>query len=661
MPPLNKAKKSGLTLPGYNYLGPFNSLFNGKPTNKADEAARKHDFGYSDLLREGKNPYLYFNKHDQTFLDDLKDDYSFGGLLGKAVFKIKQAVAPSLGDTNKSAKIDRAAKRKLYFARSNKGAKKANMENTSADNNPDLEPDQQPDPAMAESRSVGSMGGGGKGGAGVGYSTGGWTGGTIFTENAVVTKNTRQFICDIKNGHLYKTVSINNSGEAFPQYGCTTPWSYFNFNQYSSHFSPNDWQKLVNEYVRFRPQKMRVKVYNLQIKQIVTDGAQGTTYNNDLTAGMHIFCDGSHSYPYVQMPWDEGCMPENPTEVWVLQQYAYLYAPYHNVDDMSQSLEGKLLRGVPLYMLENSDHEVLRTGEATEFTYSFGDCEWVENDIAYQMPQMMYNPLVKTRKVFSANRDGTQWMQQNGALKTGTWLPGPGIPNARTVVNPLNLSAGPLFVATANYDNTDGAYDSRAYSSGPIHGALAAYSSDAYLHYLPDDGGVGADNNVFVQDYKHTFTRDYEVAKNVNPDASSPAIANDWFMLPNQVWDSPSVGRYHPIWVKVPRVNRKTMFDTNDGTIPLEHPPGTIFLKLAKIPIPGNSNSFLNIYVTGQVSCEILWQAEKRGTKNWRPEFKHSVETMDRNSYKVDTNGKYLPALADFDTMQTRWGNVKTL
>lgn len=95
MPPINKAKKSGLTLPGYKYLGPFNSLFAGKPVNKADEAARRHDLGYTDLLDKGHNPYIYFNEHDEQLIQDLQTDRTFGGILAKSVFGIKKSSGAS--------------------------------------------------------------------------------------------------------------------------------------------------------------------------------------------------------------------------------------------------------------------------------------------------------------------------------------------------------------------------------------------------------------------------------------------------------------------------------------------------------------------------------------------------------------------------------------
>ena len=38
--------KRGLTVPGYKYLGPGNSLNRGQPTNQTDEAAKEHDEAY---------------------------------------------------------------------------------------------------------------------------------------------------------------------------------------------------------------------------------------------------------------------------------------------------------------------------------------------------------------------------------------------------------------------------------------------------------------------------------------------------------------------------------------------------------------------------------------------------------------------------------------
>jgi hypothetical protein len=40
-------ESDAFTLPGYNYLGPGNPLFNGEPTSKLDKVARAHDIEYN--------------------------------------------------------------------------------------------------------------------------------------------------------------------------------------------------------------------------------------------------------------------------------------------------------------------------------------------------------------------------------------------------------------------------------------------------------------------------------------------------------------------------------------------------------------------------------------------------------------------------------------
>ena len=103
MPPI-KRQPGGWVLPGYKYLGPFNPLENGEPVNKADRAAQAHDKSYSELIKSGKNPYLYFNKADEKFIDDLKNDWSLGGIIGSSFFKLKRDVTPALGNKERAQK-----------------------------------------------------------------------------------------------------------------------------------------------------------------------------------------------------------------------------------------------------------------------------------------------------------------------------------------------------------------------------------------------------------------------------------------------------------------------------------------------------------------------------------------------------------------------------
>jgi hypothetical protein len=83
----------GLTVPGYNYCGPFNSNDNGKPVNKDDAACKEHD-----LSEEYKDPkaYVFFNDADEKLIQELKDSTTFTGKAARRYFQWKKRVAPRM-------------------------------------------------------------------------------------------------------------------------------------------------------------------------------------------------------------------------------------------------------------------------------------------------------------------------------------------------------------------------------------------------------------------------------------------------------------------------------------------------------------------------------------------------------------------------------------
>ena len=678
----------GLLFPGYNYLGPFNPLDNGDPVNKADEAAKKHDLAYNNYINKGLNPYLKFNKGDQDFIDSLQSDSSLGGNFAKAVFHIKKQIAPALNEPKDTgeppAKKDKRAgnKRHLYFARLNKGAKKAKADNNNMDG--DMDNNEQgagegPAPAGGGGARSGGGGGGAAGGGGgggnhgVGVSTGGWIGGSILGQNRIITRNTRQWLCTIRDNHKYKQYTQWTLGSTnIHMQGYTTPWNMFNFNQYSSHFNPNEWQWLVNRAKRFRPVRMTVKIYNIQIKQ---ESNQDVTaqYTNDLTAGLHVLCDGEHAFPWTQLPWDKGCMPELPHSIWNLQQYAYITVASQAQDTTDNANELNIRCAVPMYLLEETDHAVIRTGESIAFHHEF-DCGWVDNTRSAAMHQMAcINPLVSSRLVaayLNSAGNAENEAQMRAYQKHGPWWPGPGYrdnrntsqngTNGETVFGPYVSVQKPEGMTYQSSVLTYGA------ATGPYVGGQSAenvggntINNANYLRFTPGDGDGGANrsNHFIKRTSVQTGTRDQALYR---ANGNSTTEIDKVYMMPNQMWDSAPISRYNPIWVKVPRVDRHTLLDTEDGTLPMTHPPGTIYVKLANIPTP-NGAGHLNIYATGQVSCEIEWEYEEHFNKNWRPERRIDAQHMRADAYKVNENGVYNLPQSYYETMPTRWGQEKVL
>ncbi|ASC49301.1 VP2 [Dromedary camel bocaparvovirus 1] len=529
-----------------------------------------------------------------------------------------------------------------------------------------VEEETAPQEAAAGSRAGAGGGPANAGTGGVGMSTGQWIGGGIITPTRFVTRNTRQWWCEIKNEHKYKRYDAG-TGARF--YGFSTPWSYFNFNQYNGHFSPKEWQTLLNIAKRFRPVRMHVKVYNIQIKQIVDNSGSGgnTLFQNDLTAGLHIFCDGEHAFPYTQNPWDRGTMPELPTEPWELQQYAYVTCPYEAIDDtQTNNYERDFLAQEPFYMLENADHMIVRTGEAVEFHHEFS-CGWVDNTRSAQTPaSMSMNPIILSKEVFRAtyNHDTHNVLAKENQ-KSGYWKGGPGRNSNQTAV-PNN---DPKYAISSEYSyyKTQHMHESgtttlleSGIGVGPPTGALPAENEKDKVWFCPYDHPTTA--HAMPIEPSTTGTRNnmtYYVDSSGQPQKYEPV-----WMAPNQAWDSVNITRYNPIWVKTPRVDRMTMVDTRDGTIPMAHPPGTIYMKLAYIPVPGTSHpeDYLNVYATGNVSVEIEWEYETHFNKNWRPEYRITAENVMGNAvYKVDNQGGYIWPTQQPELMSTRRGMEKVL
>lgn len=95
---------SGLTLPGYNYLGPFNAEDNGPPTNPSDAAAQKHDAAYKAISKKQGffTPYIKYSDADEAFINEASSA-DYGGRWGKKYFQWKKSHLPTLDTSSPKA------------------------------------------------------------------------------------------------------------------------------------------------------------------------------------------------------------------------------------------------------------------------------------------------------------------------------------------------------------------------------------------------------------------------------------------------------------------------------------------------------------------------------------------------------------------------------
>jgi hypothetical protein len=82
-----------LSLPGYKYLGPGNSLDKGKPEGYNDWVAYFHDHGYKVLQDSGQNPYINWNAADAKAYREFDATKDYGGAAGKFFFGLKKLAA----------------------------------------------------------------------------------------------------------------------------------------------------------------------------------------------------------------------------------------------------------------------------------------------------------------------------------------------------------------------------------------------------------------------------------------------------------------------------------------------------------------------------------------------------------------------------------------
>lgn len=95
---------NGLTLPGYNYLGPFNAKNNGPPTTESDRLAQKHDDQYEIIQRKSGSrirAYTRYNEFDKEFIENAIKEDDYGAKAGVKFFKWKKNWLPT--DTNNYA------------------------------------------------------------------------------------------------------------------------------------------------------------------------------------------------------------------------------------------------------------------------------------------------------------------------------------------------------------------------------------------------------------------------------------------------------------------------------------------------------------------------------------------------------------------------------
>lgn len=216
-------------------MGPGNSLNKGPAVNLNDLAAKEHDIGYDKLIKQGKHPYLQWNKADQLMQETIQDDGTFGYKVSDTFLSLKRVLAPEM-DSSASTSTE------------------ANMP-------PPAKVPRVEAPQGAPSGGTGGAGGGSHGEMSLdNYAV--WSGNTVTT---VATRQTH--FANLENGFPYavhQAITSDTVPVKTDFYSVQTDWNLVDFNAISGHFPHVDLQRL------YRCAGVRPKSVTVELEHTVT-------------------------------------------------------------------------------------------------------------------------------------------------------------------------------------------------------------------------------------------------------------------------------------------------------------------------------------------------------------------------------------------------------
>ncbi|AVR53745.1 capsid protein 1 [Opossum tetraparvovirus] len=657
----------GLTLPGYNYVGPGNPLDNGPPQGPVDEAAQRHDQRYDELLGHGDVPYLNSHGADQMMSEELKEAEEKGQLSNPVDAVVGNAARALWHAKDLANQVASPGLSQVLPPNPLPESGSLTPEPTGPPT-PDSLPTGGPPPAKvartdeAASPSINmstlragnfdtqSSGGGVK-------VKSQWVGGTVFSDSTIHTSHTR--ISIIADRGSYQPIHQDGSTarQSMPAIGMKTPYSYVDVNALSAHFTPRDFQQLLDEYAEIRPKRLTVKLSGLVIKDVSHNN--GTTQVTDSASGvMTVFADEDYDYPYV-MGHNQDTIPGHlPGEHYVLPQYAYFtrgmevkggIGSITMIDDHNTSL----------YFLEHHDAECLSTGDSWEHSYDFPDVPFRRLTTPSQTLYARHNPLISSRMAIMTGIDNAQrvkWKRCKG-LDVGelpqNHIPGPSInsPTDTMLANSKQDFIKPLAVgdpisharhSVAPLINQPVSYrEWITNTTGVNHTAISGYAytrrqhEESYESYPAEDGGTVAQPSIPIIPEENLIgfkPGDSFVApgsERVYPSdgtSGEPPIYNGKLyaeplfpLLPGACWNPNPLSYDVQLWCKIPDTECNFMAEWPLlGGWATKHPPPMIFLRLRSQPGPpaegahtitGNT---LGQYAFFNLHYEMEWEVVRR-------------------------------------------------
>ncbi|AVR53748.1 capsid protein 1 [Pileated finch aveparvovirus] len=495
--------------------------------------------------------------------------------------------------------------------------------------------------------------GGGGGGGGVGNSTGNWTCETIWGDNYIVTNASRHCVCLPRNEDSYKLISNSTNGDTINQteqsmyLGWTTPWNYLDFNQYAIHFKPSDWQRLLNTASRWRPRRVHVKIFNIQVIQ-KTEVNDAWQFNNDLTGTIQVFADQENRYPKLMYPCQTSMMGPFPNMIYYCPQYGYLASM-----TQASSQTNMLTLNTQFFCLDEASSTMLRTGNNWSSSFEFGpDTPWCSNRRTARHITRRMNPLYDT---WNTNIQGQDCMTGSFSTWRSPWLSGPWMDLYEAAENETMPNSSHVYVGGT----------ALGLNPGPPPGQ-ATNAAHKHTFWVPKKGGMNEGDisdhyidansatTISIDDTRTYFINPQGAYKtrassNTGGDNGGKTILQHMTgLFPDMMWDNRPASYWDNIWQEYPESDNKTIMTGRLGGIPVEAAPGHIFCKVTPKP-SGDAGSYLIQFATFTVTVSIEWEYETNSYSQWnqRPLISWNTQSALEYDGLCDENGKYLVACTD--------------
>nr|BDE68844.1 structural protein [Sika deer copiparvovirus] len=284
-----------------------------------------------------------------------------------------------------------------------------------------------------------------QGGGGGGKPTCGkvWWGGTEWKDNHVTTFSTRRCVLKPYPDNYYSQRSMDN----IPGIVIVTPWYYFDFNCMSCHWSPAQYQTLIETQDEIRPVSMKMMIHHLVFKDVTT-GSDSQTAIQDVSSGaILLHRDGDYKFPY---PMGGGQLTHPghmPGSFYELPRYSYrTLAKVDPVSAHAQTQSGSHASTVHLHysptqdtellLVEDQPSKMLFTGDCYEFNYDFPALPFAKLTQYPWNPRRQDNPLAEQKFLTMTNileadvfapHGGTKLVPLpfSSKMRPAQWLPGP--------------------------------------------------------------------------------------------------------------------------------------------------------------------------------------------------------------------------------------------